>query len=102
MTPRNFAGCSGVIVDECRSHGVWFDAGELARIMQFIREGGLDRARARRDQRFNEAHRLKTFGTRLDSARTPRYGGADPEAATNEAMSDVLKDFLHVIASVFG
>ncbi len=39
------ASCSGVILDACKPHGVWFDADELRRIVAFIRGGGLDVAR---------------------------------------------------------
>lgn len=46
MTPMQFSRRSGVIIDICRSHGVWFDRDELRRIIEFIRAGGLDRARA--------------------------------------------------------
>jgi Zn-finger nucleic acid-binding protein len=47
MNRFNFAGCSGVILDVCKPHGVWFDADELRRIVEFIRGGGLDVARAK-------------------------------------------------------
>lgn len=47
MNRSNFARSSGVIIDLCRQHGVWFDAEELPRIIAFIREGGLEKARAR-------------------------------------------------------
>jgi Zn-finger nucleic acid-binding protein len=42
----NFAKCSGVVVDVCKQHGTWFDRDELRRIVEFIRAGGIDRARA--------------------------------------------------------
>lgn len=45
MNRFNFAGCSGVILDVCKPHGVWFDPDELRRIVEFIRSGGLDLAR---------------------------------------------------------
>jgi Zn-finger nucleic acid-binding protein len=45
MERKNFAGCSGVIIDWCRGHGFWFDAHELEAIVRFIEEGGLDKAR---------------------------------------------------------
>ncbi|HWA77683.1 MAG TPA: zf-TFIIB domain-containing protein [Polyangiaceae bacterium] len=47
MNRRNFGGASGVIVDICTAHGVWFDAGELPRVLAFVENGGLDAARAR-------------------------------------------------------
>ncbi len=41
MSRVNFARVSGVIVDVCRSHGVWFDPGELHAIRRFVRSSGL-------------------------------------------------------------
>lgn len=45
MNRSNFAKSSGVIVDMCKQHGIWFDAGELPKIIEFIDHGGIDRAR---------------------------------------------------------
>ncbi len=47
MNRVNFGRLSGVIVDVCREHGTWFDAGELTRIVSFAASGGLRRMRAR-------------------------------------------------------
>lgn len=47
MNRSNFARMSGVIIDLCKQHGVWFDAGELPKIIEFINGGGLSRARER-------------------------------------------------------
>lgn len=33
---KNFGRSSGVIVDICRRHGVWFDRGELPRVLAFV------------------------------------------------------------------
>ncbi len=64
MNRVNFAHCSGVIVDVCRDHGTWFDKDELRRIVEFIRNGGLDRARAM------EIEELKRQQQQLKSAQT--------------------------------
>lgn len=45
LTRRNFGGGSGVIVDVCREHGVWFDAEELTAVLRFVASGGLQRQR---------------------------------------------------------
>jgi Zn-finger nucleic acid-binding protein len=45
MNRSNFARSSGVIIDLCKQHGVWFDADELPKIIDFIDGGGLARAR---------------------------------------------------------
>lgn len=41
MNRRNFARYSGVVVDECRTCGTYFDAGELEAVFAFVRTGGL-------------------------------------------------------------
>ncbi|MBN2195565.1 MAG: zf-TFIIB domain-containing protein [Polyangiaceae bacterium] len=46
MHRKNFGRRSGVIVDVCPHHGIWFDAGELPRILSFVSSGGLERAAA--------------------------------------------------------
>jgi Zn-finger nucleic acid-binding protein len=55
MTRRNFASSSGVILDLCRRHGVWLDHRELERVLAFVREGGLDRARRLEKERLELA-----------------------------------------------
>jgi len=43
MNRRNYGGNSGVIIDLCREDGLWFDAEELARILVWVRAGGVER-----------------------------------------------------------
>lgn len=50
MTRKNYGYLSGVIVDQCHSHGVYFDAGELDQVLAFVRSGGLAVKRARQAQ----------------------------------------------------
>jgi Zn-finger nucleic acid-binding protein len=57
MNRVNFANCSGVIIDVCRSHGSWFEREELHRIVSFIRAGGMDRSRRNQIAEFEEAER---------------------------------------------
>jgi Zn-finger nucleic acid-binding protein len=45
MNRSNFARSSGVIIDLCKQHGVWFDSDELPKIIEFIDTGGIARAR---------------------------------------------------------
>jgi Zn-finger nucleic acid-binding protein len=47
MNRVNFGKLSGVIVDVCRKHGTWFDAGELTRVVAFASSGGLEKTRTR-------------------------------------------------------
>ncbi len=57
MNRMNFANRSGIILDICRPHGVWFDRDELRRIVAFIRNGGLDEMRKRNLERFAQEKR---------------------------------------------
>lgn len=57
MNRVNFARCSGVVVDVCKGHGTWFDQDELCGIVEFIRAGGLDQARAREKAQLEETRR---------------------------------------------
>lgn len=41
MNRRNYGGSSGIIVDYCARHGVWFHAGELPRLLGYVARGGL-------------------------------------------------------------
>lgn len=50
MIRRNIAKRSGVIVDFCQSHGVWFDGNELASFIQWVRHQGLDSAKPTKPQ----------------------------------------------------
>lgn len=60
MNRMNFARLSGAIVDVCRGHGTFLDRGELHQVIQFILDGGLDRARqAERQELIDEQHRLR-------------------------------------------
>lgn len=57
MNRTNYARRSGVVLDVCRAHGLWFDKDELRRVLAFIADGGLERARARELEELKEARR---------------------------------------------
>ena len=60
MNRVNFGRLSGTIVDVCRGHGTFLDAGELHAIATFIDAGGLDRMREREIADLKEEqHRLE-------------------------------------------
>jgi Zn-finger nucleic acid-binding protein len=58
MNRINFANYSNVIVEVCREHGTWFDRDELRRIVEFIRSGGMDKAREREIANLEEDRRM--------------------------------------------
>jgi len=72
MNRVNFANCSHVVVDVCKAHGTWFDKDELRRIVEFIRAGGLNIARA------DEMAELERKRQELNAAQ---ISGSAPSAA---------------------
>jgi Zn-finger nucleic acid-binding protein len=72
MGRTNFARRSGVLMDRCPGHGVWFDRDELSRVLAFVRSGGkaraelLERERRKKD---DSAARAARAGSESDSLR---------------------------------
>lgn len=88
MNRSNFARSSGVIIDLCKQHGVWFDADELPKIIDFIDKGGLarsrekekisleeERSRLRDEQRKLVLMERRTGGGRYDRDDDTGWGG---------------------------
>lgn len=46
MNRKNFGSTSGIVIDVCSVHGSYFDAGELPRVLTFVKRGGLRKAQA--------------------------------------------------------
>ena len=57
MNRVNYAKRSGVVLDVCKAHGLWFDQDELRRVLAFIAGGGLERTRQRELEELKEARR---------------------------------------------
>jgi Zn-finger nucleic acid-binding protein len=69
MNRVNFAHASGVILDVCKNDGVWFDRGELQRIVSFVEHGGLAVAREHEKEQLAEERR-RLAAARAASALT--------------------------------
>ena len=57
MNRKQFATGARVVVDVCRDHGTFFDAGELPRIIDFVMRGGLEAAERAELQRLRDQAR---------------------------------------------
>jgi len=49
MNRVNFGHSSGIIIDVCKQHGVWFERDELRGVLSFIERGGMEQARAKEE-----------------------------------------------------
>jgi Zn-finger nucleic acid-binding protein len=56
MNRLNYGRVSGVIIDACKDHGIWFEADSLRRILDWVHRGGAEvTARAEKQIRQEEA-----------------------------------------------
>jgi Zn-finger nucleic acid-binding protein len=89
MNRRQFASGAGVVVDVCKQHGTFFDAGELPAIVEFVMKGGLEQA-ARRDLE-RERARLAREKDQVSAIRREAYTiQLDPGGARGRAVVDLL------------
>jgi Zn-finger nucleic acid-binding protein len=79
MNRNNFARSSGVIIDICKQHGIWFDAEELPHIIEFINKGGLDHARQR--------EKLE-IGEQMKRLQQEQHTSAFDESAFDESLDE--------------
>lgn len=93
MQRKNFAGCSGVIVDWCRDHGIWFDAHELETIVKFIEQGGMEKARR------HEASAPRTTPRRVSPAASMPSSG--PGYSYTSYSDDWLRFALQAVVDLF-
>lgn len=98
MNRVNFANCSHVIVDVCKQHGTWFDKDELRKIVEFIRAGGLEQARARQidelDRQKRELQASKTSGAFVDLPDTPAGAFFDDRHMGASIAASLVKSLL--------
>ena len=70
MNRLNFGRLSGTVVDVCKGHGTFLDAGELHLIVSFIQGGGLERTRQRQlDDLKEEEQRVRALLDQLARGR---------------------------------
>jgi len=98
MLRRNFGETSGVVIDVCKQHGVWFDRGELGKILEFCASGELAQAQAGALERHEARQQLDRFQRRLD-ARGP---GDSAAVGTTSVSQDSLEYLCTELAGMLG
>lgn len=76
MHRRNYGRRSGVIVDSCAAHGLWFDASELDRLLAWVRGGGEADAARRQVEEVSQIERQSRL-LRDTRTETRSYGGGN-------------------------
>lgn len=85
MNRRNWGQKSGVIVDVCHHHGVWFDLDELDRLLRWLRTGGGVHA-----QRSAEAERAVVRNLALSGA----LRNLEPERGKKSVLGELAAGLL--------
>ena len=95
MNRVNFGKRSGIIVDSCSQHGTWCDADELRRVVEWVRDGGLDRARMHERLQLEEERRLLATRQKIAAWGTPQPPQSDDvsPAATGSVAAALLRLF---------
>lgn len=95
MNRVNFAKSSGIVLDVCKAHGAWLDAHELRRLLEFLRAGGLAKARQRQALAAGEELRLLRLKLELARQDAQRHGGLRPAHDRDDIAAD------NMLASIF-
>jgi hypothetical protein len=93
MNRVNFALGSHLVLDVCKPHGTWFDKHELRRMVEFIRAGGLEKARAHQIAQLQEERRRfessRNIGATIEMAHASGW-----EQDEHGLLDDFLRLFL--------
>jgi Zn-finger nucleic acid-binding protein len=100
MNRKAFGRISGVVIDVCKTHGLWFDSGELAEVIRFVEQGGLERARERELEELAErARRLQTEESIAEAAAglgAEESGPITRWSSSNHSLADLLYSIIKV------
>ena len=86
MNRTNFGTKSGVVIDQCRDHGIFLDGGELRRLLEWQKAGGhfiherAEREREKEKHKKEETERKKSLATHILSQSDSIYGQREYDA----------------------
>ena len=93
MSQINFGGTSGVVLDQCGSHGVWLQSTELRRLLEWWHVGGkllYQRNEEERAKRLTGSGRRDGGGAGLGMPGSAAWGMLYPEADENLGKANAL------------
>lgn len=89
MNRTQFADGARIIVDVCRTHGTWFDAGELPQMVEFVQNGGLEMAATRKLRREKESIQRQADESRRLAALPSDVGYTRDSQARGPSLGDI-------------
>lgn len=99
MHRRNYGRKSGVIVDLCHEHGLWFDSGELHQVVRWIEAGGLEQVQLHRQEEERQQERRRRLRELSEPpAGWPRSGWGG--AAGGGRLLDFVGEMIDVLAGL--
>jgi len=101
MNRFNFGHASGVILDSCKYHGLWFDRDELRGVMEFIDHGGLVKSQQAEAEREREAARAMAKA-KLEQERDLSVPSSTYDGLTTAPgdMVETVKRFWRLVQSL--
>jgi len=95
MNRVNFGTRSGVVIDHCREHGVWLDAGDLRQLCEWMKLGGklLDKEKTEERKKEEIILEERRRQSRIQGGTTADYSDLDPydlQTSKNPDLLDVV------------
>jgi len=78
MNRINFGHTSGIVVDVCKTHGVWFEKDELRGVLEFVAHGGMQQVQGNAEEQ-QKLHQMA-------------LGLADPALLAGNGLGGVVKN----------
>lgn len=101
MNRKLFASGSGLVVDVCRAHGTYFDAGELPRLIEFVMNGGLEQAKKKDLERMRESVRRERERAQAAAAMPAPSSGAFQLGGRSSGAGDAAEALFGFLFSMF-
>jgi Zn-finger nucleic acid-binding protein len=97
MNRVNFGYRSGVVMDQCRQHGVWMDNGELIHLMEWKKAGGQLLDEQQKTQRFMEEQRK----ARAAAVNSTGAGSISFDSRIEDAPGDLAQAAYSLLSKFF-
>lgn len=85
-----FGHKSGVVIDQCRAHGIWLDGGEISHLLEWKKAGGQilhEKKLAERQQRKRQPSRSRV---QVFSNSNNNHGGQYESIGSEEGLLDIV------------